>query len=262
MGDLDLVDVAVDYARSKGAAYAEARYEQQFREAFILKNGNVDVSENTEDEGIGVRVLAGGTLGFACTNLLTKAEIRGVVDEAIRSAKAAKRKVPITFAPEPAATSNWSVPEGKKLVDVPAEDKIAVIQDIDKKLVGLKYKIPGRFFATTCTRIVKYFVNSEGSKIRSYSPRVRFHHYLTVLKGGDAEQSYRNYGWSGGWEALDAWKLEDRVLEEARTCIDGLEHGKKSPEGRMDLVVGPPVAGIMAHESCGHPTEADRVLGR
>jgi TldD protein len=30
----------------------------------------------------------------------------------------------------------------------------------------------------------------------------------------------------------------------------------------MDLVVGPPVAGIMAHESCGHPTEADRVLGR
>jgi TldD protein len=30
----------------------------------------------------------------------------------------------------------------------------------------------------------------------------------------------------------------------------------------MDLVCGPEVAGIAAHESCGHPMEADRILGR
>src|SRR5438128_2635943 len=41
-----------------------------------------------------------------------------------------------------------------------------------------------------------------------------------------------------------------------------LVEGKKSPEGKMDLVAGPQVAGIASHESCGHPTEADRVLGR
>src|SRR5437660_10026759 len=41
-----------------------------------------------------------------------------------------------------------------------------------------------------------------------------------------------------------------------------LTEGKKSPEGKMDLVAGPQVAGIASHESCGHPTEADRVLGR
>src|SRR2546429_5021341 len=41
-----------------------------------------------------------------------------------------------------------------------------------------------------------------------------------------------------------------------------LTEGKKSPEGKMDLVAGPQVAGIASHESCGHPTQADRVLGR
>ena len=41
-----------------------------------------------------------------------------------------------------------------------------------------------------------------------------------------------------------------------------LLEGKKSPEGKMDIVVSPMVSGIAAHESCGHPTEADRVLGR
>jgi len=54
----------------------------------------------------------------------------------------------------------------------------------------------------------------------------------------------------------------NRVLEEARSMQTSLVQGKKSPEGKMDLVVGPQVAGIASHESCGHPTEADRVLGR
>ena len=262
MADLDLADFAVGYGRKRGATYVEARYEQHAGETFVLRNGILDVLEDTEDEGIGVRVLAGGSLGFAATNRLTKTEVQTIVDEAVRIAKATKRKEPIVFAPEPAVTSNWSVPEGRKLVDVSVEDKIEAIQHIDRELMDLKYKMPARLFLITNLRIAKYFANSEGSRIRSYSPRVRLYFYLTLAKGGDVEQSYRNFGWSGGWEALDAWHAMDRVLEEARTCKNGLEHGVKSPEGRMDLVVGPPVTGIMAHESCGHPTEADRVLGR
>ncbi|MEM2739582.1 MAG: metallopeptidase TldD-related protein [Candidatus Bathyarchaeia archaeon] len=35
----------------------------------------------------------------------------------------------------------------------------------------------------------------------------------------------------------------------------------KSPSGIVDVVVGGEVAGLIAHESCGHPCEADRILG-
>ena len=38
--------------------------------------------------------------------------------------------------------------------------------------------------------------------------------------------------------------------------------GKAVKPGTMDLVCGPEVTGIAAHESCGHPMEADRILGR
>jgi len=262
MSEVDLVDFAVEYAGKKGATYAEARYEQHSSEAFVLKNGVVDALEYGDDAGIGVRVLAGGSLGFSCTNTLTKTEVRAVVDDAVRTAKATKRKDPIKFVGEEPVVSNWSVPEARKLQDVPAEDKIEDLRHIDRELVDLKYKMPARMFISTNLRITKYFGNSEGSRIRSYSPRVRLYYFLTLMKGNDAEQCYRNYGWSGGWEALREWNTLEKVLEEARTCKNGLEHGVKSPEGRMDLVVGPPVAGIMAHESCGHPTEADRVLGR
>ena len=262
MADPDMVDFAVEYAQRKGATYAEARYEQQASETFVLKNGVIDSLIYGDDAGIGVRVLAGGSLGFGATNAKSKAGVRATVEDAVRIAKSTKRKEPIVFAPEPAVVSNWSVPERMKLQDVPVEDKIEELRHIDRELVDLKLKMPARYMLSTNARITKHFANSEGSRIHSYSPRVRLYYYLTLMKGNDAEQCYRNFGWSGGWEALREWRALDKVLEEARTCQNALERGVKSPEGRMDLVVSPPVAGIMAHESCGHPTEADRVLGR
>ncbi len=258
----ELVDFAVDYAAQKGAAYAEARFERQEPQQFVLKNGSLDALLVGADRGIGVRVLAKGGLGFAATNTLARPDVRAVVDDAIKIAKASRRKTPITFAQEEAFTTSWYVPEATKLADVPVEEKIAALQEIDKAVVDLGYKIPARLFNLSCNRITKYFANSEGSRITSYSPRLRTSFFLTVVDGADAEQSHREYGWSGGWEALRELRITERVTDEAKSMQRSLLEGKKSPEGKMDIVVGPQVSGIAAHESCGHPTEADRVLGR
>ncbi len=262
MDEADLVDFAVDYAQTRGASYAEARYEHQDQEEFILKNGVLDALYVGEDQGIGVRVLVKGNLGFAATNAMTKAEMRGTVDDAIRGARSSSRRTPISFAPEDATVTNWTVPEERRLSDVPVDEKIQEIQEIDGQVMALGYKVPARYYHLAGRRITKYFANSEASRIRSYSPRLRFYYFLTLRHDGDAEQTYRNSGWSGGWEGIRAWGLDTRVLEEARSMQRSLSEGRKSPEGKMDLVAGPHVSGIAAHESCGHPTEADRILGR
>ena len=262
MADLDLVDFAVDYAREKGASYADARYEHQIEEQFILKNSVLDALYHGEDSGIGVRVLAKGGLGFAATNAMTRTDVKALVEDAVKIAKAAHRKDPISFAPEEPVVTNWSVPQRKKLSDVPVEDKIEEILHVDREVMALKFKLVARYFQQANKQIDKYFVNSEGSKIRSFSPRVRMFYFLTLQHNGSAEQTSQNYGWSGGWEAMDELRMRERVIEEAKSMQNSLEHGKKSPEGKMDLVAGPQVTGIASHESCGHPTEADRVLGR
>ncbi len=262
MADLALVDFAVDYAREKGASYAEARYEHQIEEQFILKNSVLDALYHGEDSGIGVRVLAKGGLGFAATNAMTRTDVKALVEDAVKIAKAAHRKDPISFAPEEPVVTNWSVPQRKKLSDVPVEDKIEEILHVDREVMALKFKLVARYFQQANKQIDKYFVNSEGSKIRSFSPRVRMFYFLTLQHNGSAEQTSQNYGWSGGWEAMDELRMRERVIEEAKSMQNSLEHGKKSPEGKMDLVAGPQVTGIASHESCGHPTEADRVLGR
>src|SRR2546429_6928811 len=120
--EMDLVNVAVDEARSKGAAYAEARYEKQDPENFILKNGVLDALYVGHDQGIGVRVLVNGALGFAATNSLSKAGVRAIVGDAIKIAKASRRKTKITFAQEDSIAMNWSIPEAKKITDVSVEE--------------------------------------------------------------------------------------------------------------------------------------------
>jgi TldD protein len=69
-------------------------------------------------------------------------------------------------------------------------------------------------------------------------------------------------GASKGWEATKEWGLLNRGETEAKTLEKLLIKGKRAKTGQMDLVVGPEVAGIIAHESIGHPAEADRILGR
>lgn len=258
----DLVDFAVGLARSEGAAYSEARYEYHQTEEFVLKNGVLDALFSSEDAGLGVRVLASGGLGFASTNTLTKKSVRDAVRTTLRMAKSAGRREPIAFAEEPSVVSNFSVPEMKKISDISIEDKIETALHIDRDLADTRIKLPARYFVTSTNRIQKYFANSEGSRIRSYSPRVRFVFWLIAASDGETEQTHRNYGWSGGWEAFSEWNAHQRVLEEARSMKDSLEKGRKSPEGKMDLVAGPMVTGIASHESCGHPTEGDRILGR
>jgi len=39
-------------------------------------------------------------------------------------------------------------------------------------------------------------------------------------------------------------------------------NGENCPKGELDVVASPQITGIISHESCGHPFEADRILGR
>ena len=52
------------------------------------------------------------------------------------------------------------------------------------------------------------------------------------------------------------------LVKEVSALNKNLKEGVRAPKGEVDLVTGPEVSGIIAHESCGHPFEADRILGR
>ena len=260
--DIDIANFALNYAAGKTVEYAEVRAHSEKGEGLTMKNGVLDAYASAVDSGFCVRILADGGIGFASTNKWTKKEAKAVVEIAYKFAKMAQRKNKIVFAEEKSVKANWKVDEKKKIEDVSPETRIETFVELDKELTSQGINVPGRMLSFGTGLTEKYFVNTEGSVISSYVPRVGAYGFITVVENGNPEQAYKQFGYAGGWEALDEWKLTEQMINEIKVLQRVIKEAKAVKPGKMDLVCGCEVTGIAAHESCGHPMEADRILGR
>lgn len=259
----DLVDYTLNYALKKTVEYAEVRAHKTKSEELVIKNGILDAFNSAVNSGFCVRILAEGGLGFASTNKWTKDEANTIVDTAHKFAAMAKRREKIKFAEEKGVDDKWNVPQKRKIEDIHPEQKIEELMEVDKQLSSQEgLNVPGRVIACTAALTEKYFINSENSTISSFVPKIAPFTFITVVENGKPEQAYKQFGRSGGWEAFEEWNMTETLIHEAKILQKLVREGKRIKPEKMDLICGPEVTGIAAHESCGHPTEADRILGR
>jgi TldD protein len=246
-----------------GASYAEARIEDVSYEFYVMRNGNLDAADASRATGIGMRALVNGALSFASLDRLTPdaadAQAARCVRLASAAAKRAKRK--IMLCNEKAHVATISVKEKTKLSSIPREDKLELLKEVDKS-VPKGVKVPGRFLYMQIVKSEKLFVNSDGAKIRTTTPIVYMSATATVNANGKNAQAMLWMGGTGGWEAMLALNGPKRMERECNILHANLTKGVAPPKGKIDIVVGPEVTGIATHESCGHPYEADRIMGR
>jgi TldD protein len=259
--DEDIAEHALKMASGLGAIHADVRLEHQEKNELILKNGVLDVASYIISQGIGVKVITKSGIGFSSNNNLDKSSVENTVKEAFRQAEAGRRKIPPEMSEEPPVEAKWSVPEKVPLSDVGIEQKLESLFSIDETISPLG-DIPARLVLLTDKRTEKLICNSEGSVIHGYLPIVICMYYVTVKCNSQVEQTARRFGYAGGWEGFEQFGVAKDAEQEIIMLQTLMKKGKKSPEGLMDLVVGPDVVGIICHESCGHPSEADRILGR
>jgi len=260
--DEEIVDFALECARSRKIEYAEVRAHSQVQDGLMLRNGVVEAVVSAVDSGFCVRIIADGGIGFASTNKWTKEEAKDVAGMAFKYANSANRREKLVFAEEKGAKTKWAVDQKKKIEDVSLEERISALAEVNRALASSKVKIAATTSSCATNLITKYFVNSEGSRISSYVPRIGAYVFITVAEQGKTEQAYEQFGYSGGWEAFSKWKIPEKMVHDAKVLRDVITKAKAVKPGNMDLVCGSEVAGIAAHESCGHPMEADRILGR
>ncbi len=263
MIDEDLANLILGMAQEKpGVSLAEVRIEEIGSRQLAVKASEVNNVTNMDDAGMNVRIVLPSGIGFASSNLVSKQEGAKLAQAAYKLAKNAKVKTPISFSPEKPVTTSWTVSQKTKLADVSTEERLEFIREIDSAIMRTKVKVQGRYYELKDYDISSYFVNSEGSRISSFLPRFSLETQNLISHKGETEQSVREFGASGGWEKAAEWDLARALAEEVKMLRTQIEKGKRVEAGSMDLVCGPEVAGIAAHESCGHPMEADRILGR
>lgn len=255
--DETLAHYALERAQSD---YAEARMEELCGVQAVIKNGNLDIFQLISVYGLSVRVLVDGGLGFASTNVLTKESIDQAVKKAEKLAKTAsvKNKEVIGLSEEKMHTESYKVPQKKNVEDVDRAQELLAVNNQVASEQGLAFQI----HQYIDEKRIKYYVNSEGAEIRADIPRVSLLSILTVMDGGKSQQCQLMFGAVGGWEQVEGFNLYEKFTKEVSVALKTLKEGVQPPKEQVSVIVGPEVAGITAHESCGHPFEADRILGR
>ncbi|MGB2825976.1 MAG: TldD/PmbA family protein [Thermoplasmata archaeon] len=263
MIDEDIAEHVLDLATAKvSPVLAEVRLETSDRRNMTVRQGEVHSVSATSDAGMNVRIVLDTGIGVASTNSISKSSGAMLVRRALGLAKAGKRKRKVKLSREKAVTADWKVPQKHSLCDVSNDDRMSYLTSLDAAVMGSGPKVQGRFFDMADGEVERLMVNSEGTRVLSHVPIIRLFSFNMVSSKGQTEQSFREWGSTGGWEHVDAWGAPPALSEEMRVLKDLIDHGKAVKPGSYDLLCGPEVVGIATHESCGHPMEADRILGR
>jgi len=260
----DLADFSVSYLRKLGAEFSEARIESYVSNGVVVKNGSPELVEFDESSGLGVKFLVNGAFGFFSTDSDDKSVIRMQLEKSFRKAKSASRAAieKIKLSDEIPVKARDFIKPKINPSDISPERKINEIKEIEKCLKEIKAKISSTYFSLSDVVTKKYFVNSNGARIESEMPTMNCYYFLTMDINGKFVQRYWQHGSVKGWEAMKEWNLEKTLVESARKLIENETKGVKAPKGKIDVITGSEVTGIIAHESGGHPYEADRILGR
>ncbi len=243
-------DILEQVIEKANADYAEVRIQKIEENSILFVNGMLKGVESVKKEGFHIRVLKDGMLGFSFSNSLKKEKILDALKKAEKMARA-KLRHRVGLSKERMERARYFV-RGKR---VELDEKIEWIKDIDK--IAGDY---GRNIFYSDTMDERYYANTDGAMVISKIPRISMHYLITVADER-VEQMGREFGNSGGWEKIPSWNVEENMEHDINFMRKLIKEGKKF-KGRGDIILGPYVTGLIAHESCGHPWEADRIIGR
>lgn len=275
-----LAEAALTAAKKAGASYADARIGRYLNQFVVTREMKVQNIVNTESAGIGIRVIADGTWGFAATSEMSPEKIAQAARDAVAIAKAnAKYQTePVVLAENKGLGEvSWKTPVVKNAMAIPIKDKVDILMEVNKAALD-----NGANFVNSIFYLVneqKYFASSEGSYIDQDIHRAWAPMFVTAVDKETGKFKTRN-GLGApvgmGWEYFDG-NAKDKiagVTTRYRNSYDMVEDAKAAAQqakakltapsvkpGRYDLVLDPTHMYLSIHESVGHPLELDRVLG-
>jgi TldD protein len=261
----DLTNRALDTAASLGAAYADCRIVRRLEESIAIKSGRVEGVASGDSEGFGIRVLVDGAWGFAASHRLDLEEADRVAGLAVRIARASATALRdrVVLDGRPPASGRFETPVVEDPFAIPLERKIGDLLAADKAAGSVR----GVTFTEStygALRESKTFAATDGSYTEQVVTHIGAAVEANAIEGDEHQRrSYPDAG--GGWGAggyelirgLDLLGNAERHAEEAVALLSA----PQCPAGVTTVILDPSQLYNQVHESCGHPTELDRVYG-
>ncbi len=257
---------ALDAAQVQGASYADIRLSHRIQQDLSVKNGRLATLSDDTSEGFGVRVLVDGAWGFAGSARLETQEIEEVVRRAIRIARASARVQTgkVVLGPPVTSRGNYRTPVVRDPFTVPLSEKVDLLLRADAAMAAVA-GVTVREGSMEFIRDRKLFASTEGALVEQEFVESGAGLEATATNEADFQsRSYPNsFGrqqGAAGYEYIEAMRLDahgGRIAEEAVALLGAAQ----CPSGVKTVILDASQVALQIHESCGHPTELDRVFG-
>jgi len=261
----DLTTIALNRAQLLGATYADVRILTAREQGVSVRNGVAQEVNTVSHAGFGVRVIIDGAWGFASSATLTPTEMETVTAQAVAIARASALflRARVDLGPVEAHRDVYRTPYRINPFDVPVEDKLTLLLETDRRMrVGPDIKVTSGNLVAVHKH--QFFASTEGADIEQEIIETGGSIMALAVKDGEVQRrSYPNVfrdQHTEGWEfieRLDFLGHAERVGNEAIALLSA----EQCPSGVTTLILDRTQLGLQIHESCGHPTELDRVFG-
>ena len=262
----DLLRAALDAATSAGATYADVRGVSQTSEALNVRGPTVEALDRTSSDGFGVRVLVDGAWGYASSAVLTPQEASRLAVLAVGVARASATAItkPVELVPEPPHTGTWSTPIEKDPFQVSLEDKVTLLTGAAEAMEKVKGVRVGRG-TMDVLRQTSWLLSSEGTDVEQTIFHTGAGIEATCVSDGEVQVrsypgSFRGHFSAAGYELVESMDLAAHAEETAEEAV-ALLSADVCPATTTTVVLDGHQTMLQLHESVGHPTELDRVLG-
>ncbi|NJQ05957.1 TldD/PmbA family protein [Streptomyces lonarensis] len=266
-----LADAALARARALGADHADFRFERVRSARLNLRDARLSGSDDTTDTGYAVRVLHGGSWGFASGIELTMDAAARVAGSAVAMAKLAATVrgraggAPVELAAEPShGERTWVSSYEVNPFDVPVAEQAELLGDWSSRLLaapGVSH-VDARLWTVQEN---KFYADTAGTVTTQQRVRVLPDLTATAIDGrtGAFDRMQTLAPPTGrGFEYLtgDTWDWDGELAALPELLAEKMAAPTVEP-GAYDLVIDPSNLWLTIHESIGHATELDRALG-
>ena len=250
--DADGLRDVLELCRRSGADYADLFIEDTYTQELVVQDDSVDDVVAGHDRGVGVRVIAGTTTGFASTADMGPAAVRAAALQALANARRGVGESAASPLSQHVHLRHGHSHELRSRSLVAAdilESHRATASGHGDSRIETKYVETDRLIRVLSTSGVDAADRQLRSKITT----------TTVVPGSAGPLRGRMTDGRSGEARLTGQAIQSNVasaLTQALTKADAVA----APTGEHTVVLQAGSAGVLLHEACGHGLEADKIV--